>query len=176
MQIDHHFIAGTAGGVITSLLLHPLDVVKVRLQVQDGKVIESKYRGVWHAVTSIYKAEGAVGFYRGVLPACYGAGLSWGVYFYFYEAAKRRLLRGMEASGASSSSDAPADTPRPQLSLWQNMYCAWEAGTIGCFITNPFWLVKTRLQLQTNAYGTRDAKSYRSMTGEAAHVSLFSLV
>ena len=33
----------------------------------------------------------------------------------------------------------------------QNMYAAWEAGTITCFLTNPIWLVKTRMQLQAGS-------------------------
>lgn len=169
-HVDHHLVAGTAGGVITALLLHPLDLVKVRLQVQDGRTVATRYKGVLSAISSITKTEGLVGFYRGVVPAMWGSGASWGLYFYFYESCKRRMLANAraEAERSSQSSSFSASTAissgpgrparstsdesqPPRLSVSQNLYAAWEGGTITCFFTNPLWLVKTRLQLQTNA-------------------------
>ena len=159
-SIDPHLAAGISAGVVTSLLLHPLDVVKVRFQVQDGRTVATRYTGVLQATRQIFHTEGLRGLYRGVVPACWGSGASWGFYFYFYEAAKRRMKAdGWPAHFMSRENNTTT------LSMSQHMYAAWEAGTITCCFTNPLWLVKTRLQLQSGSPEMHDKQRYRGMTG-----------
>eukprot|EP01126_Amoeba_proteus_P045351 TRINITY_DN5070_c0_g1_i3.p2 TRINITY_DN5070_c0_g1~~TRINITY_DN5070_c0_g1_i3.p2 ORF type:complete len:140 (-),score=10.98 TRINITY_DN5070_c0_g1_i3:358-777(-) len=71
--------AGTISGTITRLIVAPLDVVKIRFQIQMdphliGKVghyIPPKYHymGILHAFKSIYLQEGMKGLWRGNLVA-----------------------------------------------------------------------------------------------------------
>ena len=50
--------------------------------VSDGRVKNRpEYRGLTNAIGTIIKQEGIKGFYRGVVPNCWGAGASWGFYF-----------------------------------------------------------------------------------------------
>ncbi len=157
-MLDAHLIAGILSGVATSFLLHPLDVLKVRYQVQDGVVHALRYRSLAGAVRDVHASEGLRGFYRGMAPALVGSGASWGLYFYFYESCKRRLRGGGEAP--------------PPLSALQHAYAAWEGGTITCLFTNPVWLVKTRMQLQTGPPGAAAAASggYASMAHAFASI------
>lgn len=60
-----------------------------------------------------------------------GAGTAWGVYFYLYSLSRRRR----------------ASEERP-LSDTDNLLSATEAGIAVSVVTNPIWVVKTRLQLQ----------------------------
>ena len=95
-----HLIAGISGGVISTLILQPLDLLKIRLAgelfvilnrsliicistvVNDGQLkCRPEYKGLFNAITTIMKQEGIKGFYRGVVPNCWGAGASWGFYF-----------------------------------------------------------------------------------------------
>lgn len=104
-----HLVAGISGGIASTLALHPLDLLKVRLagkrwfsvfaqflhsntntfpffnlcsSVNDGLVVtRPQYTGLTNAVTTIFRQEGIRGFYRGVTPNCWGAGASWGLYF-----------------------------------------------------------------------------------------------
>ena len=67
-QIQKHFqwkeaVAGAVSGALTVLLLHPLDVVKTRLQVQEAG--SHRYHGTVHAVRLIAKREGVRGLYAG---------------------------------------------------------------------------------------------------------------
>ena len=130
-------LSGGGAGVLTTLLLHPLDLVKVRFQVADGRAAASSLPGAGGAylpaIRAIAAADGVAGFYRGVVPACVGSGGSWGLYFLFYNAVKRRLGEG----------------GGPPLTTVQHMGAAWLAGSATCLLTNPVWLVKTRLQLQS---------------------------
>jgi solute carrier family 25 (mitochondrial folate transporter), member 32 len=190
-MLDNHLVAGTAGGVITALLLHPLDLIKVRLQVQDGRVVATRYTGIVSAVRTIASQEGLRGFYRGAVPGAWGSGASWGLYFYFYERAKRRMLPAADkhaplpatatppsdtssSHGGAPVASGPGRPPPPpaKLSVAQHLYAAWEGGTITVFFTNPLWLVKTRMQLQTttsgNISGAMPAASAAATTASAA--------
>jgi len=53
-------LAGSIAGMASKTILQPLDLVKVRLQVQDGKGI-NEYRGVIHAIQTILRTEGFLG-------------------------------------------------------------------------------------------------------------------
>jgi solute carrier family 25 folate transporter 32 len=77
-----HMVAGVSGGVASTLVLHPLDLLKVRFAVNDGRVkSRPQYHGLSNAVTMILRDEGYRGLYRGVAPNCWGAGAAWGFYF-----------------------------------------------------------------------------------------------
>lgn len=58
------FLAGTAGPVCTG----PFDVVKTRLMAQSRSGGELKYKGLFHAIKTIYAEEGLRALWRGLLP------------------------------------------------------------------------------------------------------------
>lgn len=128
-----HAIAGCGAGLTNVLALQPLDVIKTRLQVQDGAGALPMYRGTRDALFSIAKEEGWRALYSGLTPALIGSGIAWGVYFFAYNTAKQRYR---ELTGQT------------KLGPIAHLASAAEAGSIVCFVTNPIWVVKTRLQLQ----------------------------
>jgi len=133
-----HMVAGVSGGVVSTLVCHPLDLIKVRFQVYEGhalanpKVARPQYRGMLHAGLTIVKADGISGLYAGIVPNLVGGGAAWGLYFLFYNAAKN-FIRG--------------DADRA-LTWNENMLCACQSGVVTLGITNPIWVTKTRLCLQ----------------------------
>ncbi|KAH7510482.1 hypothetical protein FEM48_ZijujUnG0125500 [Ziziphus jujuba var. spinosa] len=58
------FIAGTAGPVCTG----PFDVVKTRLMAQSREGGNLKYKGMIHAIRTIYAEEGLLALWKGLLP------------------------------------------------------------------------------------------------------------
>ncbi|XP_028774660.1 folate transporter 1, chloroplastic-like isoform X2 [Neltuma alba] len=125
--------AGAVAGFATVVVMHPLDVVRTRFQVNDGRVpFVPSYKNTAHAVITVARSEGLRGLYAGLLPAVLGSTISWGLYFYFYDKAKQRYARNREE----------------KLSPGYHLASAAEAGTLVCLCTNPVWLVKTRMQLQ----------------------------
>ena len=154
-------IAGATAGVATVALLHPLDVFKTRLQVQDGSGLLPSYKGMTDVARKLWNSSGFRGLYAGrssvrgtilpcMLPQCFGggnltistmclgivpsmlgSGAAWGTYFYFYGLAKRRRT-----------------TSNTEVNTVTNLLSATEAGLIVSVLTNPIWVVKTRLQLQ----------------------------
>ncbi|KAF3440732.1 hypothetical protein FNV43_RR19018 [Rhamnella rubrinervis] len=125
--------AGAVAGFATVAAMHPLDVVRTRFQVNDGRISNlPTYKNTAHAIFTIARLEGLRGLYAGFYPAVIGSTLSWGLYFFFYDRAKQRYFRSREG----------------RLSPGLHLASAAEAGALVCFFTNPVWLVKTRLQLQ----------------------------
>jgi len=128
-----HMMAGISGGVVSTLLLHPLDLLKVRFAVDDGSQGRTKYTSIRSAMSTIVNTEGVRGLYRGVTPNVVTAGSSWGSYFLFYQTIKTRLQDG--------------DTLR-QLATGEHLLAASVAGLMTLIFTNPITVVKTRICLQ----------------------------
>ncbi|XP_056597415.1 solute carrier family 25 member 32a [Triplophysa dalaica] len=137
--------AGLSGGVISTLVLHPLDLVKIRFAVSDGLKMRPQYDGMMHCMKTIWKLEGIRGLYQGVTPNIWGAGASWGLYFLFYNAIKAYKKEGRQT----------------ELSAAEHLVSAAEAGILALCLTNPVWVTKTRLVLQYNADPSR--KHYKGM-------------
>ncbi|XP_010550434.2 PREDICTED: folate transporter 1, chloroplastic, partial [Tarenaya hassleriana] len=132
--------AGAVAGFATVAAMHPLDVVRTRFQVNDGRAPNlPTYKNTAHALFTIARLEGLRGLYAGFSPAVIGSTVSWGLYFFFYGRAKQRYSRGRDE----------------KLSPSLHLASAAEAGGLVCLCTNPIWLVKTRLQLQTPLHQTR---------------------
>jgi solute carrier family 25 (mitochondrial folate transporter), member 32 len=156
-------IAGFAGGTVSTSLLLPLDIVKLRLQVTESANPGRRFRS-FRILGGIVKYEGIRGLYQGWTPAVIGSAVSWGGYFYFYEGFKRRLIeykvseQQQEQTSLSetrlgnsvpqNASSTAADNSTVALTSLDNFVLACSAGAVMVAMTNPIWLVKTRMQLQ----------------------------
>nr|XP_011462580.1 PREDICTED: folate transporter 1, chloroplastic isoform X2 [Fragaria vesca subsp. vesca] len=132
--------AGAVAGFATVAAMHPLDVVRTRFQVNDGRVSNlPTYKNTANAIFTIARSEGLRGLYAGFSPAVIGSTVSWGLYFFFYGRAKQRYSKNGDE----------------KLSPGLHLASAAEAGALVSLCTNPIWLVKTRMQLQTPLHQTR---------------------
>lgn len=52
-------------GIGATLCVHPMDVLRVRLQLDSEGGSVRKYRGTFHLTSMIIKTEGAIGLYAG---------------------------------------------------------------------------------------------------------------
>ncbi|KAG5535982.1 hypothetical protein RHGRI_023690 [Rhododendron griersonianum] len=90
-------VAGSVAGLATVAFSHPLDVVRTRFQVSDGRTSSlALYKNTPHALWTIARTEGLRGLYAGFYPAVLGSTISWGLYFFFYSKAKERYSKGRE--------------------------------------------------------------------------------
>jgi solute carrier family 25 folate transporter 32 len=127
-----HLTAGAGAGCAATLLLHPLDLIKTRMQVQEhGCTRLPTYRGVWHACRKIVSVEGWLGLYQGLSPNLLGNTASWGLYMWLYNEGKVSLKRRTSWSDSSVYLGA-----------------ATGAGVLTSLIMHPVFTIKTRLQLQ----------------------------
>ena len=65
------------------------------MQVEESR--HGTYRSIGSSLRVVLKNEGVRGLYQGLTPAIIGACGSWGGYFYFYEAAKKRKMMNLPA-------------------------------------------------------------------------------
>ncbi|XP_078494770.1 solute carrier family 25 member 32 [Ciona intestinalis] len=140
-----HFVAGVAGGTTATCVLHPLDLIKIRFSVSDGLPTRPQYNSMWDLTKKVWRTNGVRGLYTGVTPNIVGAGMSWGLYFFFYNTIKSYLNNG---DGSKA------------LTIPQYIGCGLVSGSATLAVTNPIWIAKTRLCLQ---YETQQ-KQYRGMT------------
>jgi solute carrier family 25 (mitochondrial folate transporter), member 32 len=137
-------IAGLSSGAASTVLLYPLDLIKVRLQVTES----GRKRGIVRTLRQIVHYEGIQGLYQGLTPALMGSAISWGGYFFFYEEIKKELLHLKNQNET-----------RNELGSLENFSAACLSGAIMVGFTNPIWLIKTRMQLQMKKFQEHQLKA-----------------
>lgn len=130
--------SGALAGFLSGLVVCPLDVAKTRFQAQGAYLrnnsnnanITPKYKGAFQSMSLIWHKEGIRGLYRGVVPITLGYFPTWMIYFSCYEHFKK-LFTNL--------------THDDNISYFAS---AISSGAISSTLTNPIWVVKTRLMLQ----------------------------
>ncbi|KAG9768975.1 Mitochondrial FAD carrier protein FLX1 [Exophiala dermatitidis] len=138
-------IAGLSAGLISTIIVHPLDIIKTRLQVDtSAHPLLNSSRSV---LRDILRNEGPTrisALYRGLTPNLVGNSAGWGLYFLWYREAQDviRKVRGYQ--------------PGQQLSSVEYLTASALSGGLSAILTNPIWVVKTRMlstsATQTGAY------------------------
>lgn len=130
-------VAGFTAGIVSTLCLHPLDLIKTRLQVD--RTSPSRLGSSLRIIRHILQHEGGPSaFYRGLSPNLLGNSTSWALYFLSYNHLK---------SGLRRLHHAEPDTP---LSAAEYFAASGGAGLLTSLATNPIWVLKTRM-LSTGA-------------------------
>ncbi|XP_024539740.1 nicotinamide adenine dinucleotide transporter 1, chloroplastic [Selaginella moellendorffii] len=135
-------VAGAGAGSISATFVAPLDVVKTRLQIQRipkaGQLGVNAFGGtsLGKTLQSIVRQEGVRGLYQGLAPTILALLPNWAVFFTTYEQMKRLLQTRDSQAG------------KQQLTMSSHLLAATVAGAATNLITNPLWVVKTRLQTQ----------------------------
>ncbi|GKU90283.1 hypothetical protein SLEP1_g4293 [Rubroshorea leprosula] len=153
-----HAGAGASAGAIAATFVCPLDVIKTRLQVHClPEATQSIPRGgvIITSLQNIIKTEGFKGLYHGLSPTILALLANWTVYFTLYEQLKHILRSHGDSSG--------------QLTIGGNVVAAAGAGAVTAITTNPFWVVKTRLQTQGMRADVVPYKSVHSALGRILH-------
>ncbi|KAJ1886833.1 hypothetical protein LPJ66_009434 [Kickxella alabastrina] len=89
-----HMLAGGTCGVVSWLLIFPVDLVKSTMQSQVLKPkATQEYKSAWQCVRSIYSKVGGTGFYRGISVSLIRAFPIHGLNFVIYEWARANICR-----------------------------------------------------------------------------------
>ena len=88
------------------------------------------YRGIYDAISKMYKSEGLSSLYRGVLMNAFAGALANSIFFYVYSDGKKRY---------NYNPDKPFGLT--------TMLISYRAGLASMFVTTPLWTVKTRIIL-----------------------------
>jgi solute carrier family 25 protein 33/36 len=140
VSFSKNFIAGGLAGTIGAAVTCPLEVVKTRLQSSlytkqtvtstGPQFVWQHIRGVFDALVHIKRTEGVRALWKGLVPNLIGVVPARSIYFSVYQTSKHKYLDYMKESS------------------FVHMLSAATAGTSTAIVTNPIWLIKTRMQLQ----------------------------
>jgi len=120
--------AGGLAGATASVVCYPLDLVRSFLSVQTTN---QQYRGIAHCMSSIVKAEGILGLYRGMVPTLFGIAPYVALNFAVFDTLKRKYLPnrdhqyfdvinfslGAISGGVAASLTYPTDVIRRRVQL-----------------------------------------------------------
>jgi len=136
------FLSGGVAGTVAASITNPLEVIKTQLQSSNTELAKGHPMEIAKRIMS---QDGVSGFFRGLPPTLVGIIPSRSAYFYAYQRTKKFL-----------SPTLPEGSPGNAL------VAGFLAGITGNTLTNPIWMVRTRMQLliDHNA-GQRQYTGYR---------------
>eukprot|EP00249_Psilotum_nudum_P022784 c28643_g1_i2 orf=510-1679(+) len=143
--------AGACAGIIAMSATYPLDMVRGRLTVQtEGS--SSRYRGMFHAVSTVAKEEGPRALYKGWLPSVIGVVPYVGLNFAVYESLKDWVIKSQPFGHVENS----------ELSVGTKLACGAAAGTVGQTVAYPLDVIRRRMQM----IGWKDASPVITANGK----------
>ncbi|KAK9716652.1 hypothetical protein RND81_06G248100 [Saponaria officinalis] len=128
--------AGACAGIIAMSATYPMDMVRGRLTVQTDKSPQ-QYRGIYHALTTVFREEGARALYKGWLPSVIGVIPYVGLNFAVYESLKDYLVKENPFGLVQDN----------ELSVTTRLACGAAAGTVGQTVAYPLDVIRRRMQM-----------------------------
>ncbi|KAL1848039.1 hypothetical protein Plec18170_008214 [Paecilomyces lecythidis] len=139
-----HALAGAGGGILSMVLTYPLITLSTRAQVESKRA----HSTTLDAVRRIVQREGISGLYAGLESALFGISVTNFVYYYWYEWTRAAFEKAAIKAGRASK----------KLTTVESMIAGAIAGSATVLITNPIWVVNTRMT-------TRKSESEESLPG-----------
>ncbi|KFX95358.1 hypothetical protein O988_05831, partial [Pseudogymnoascus sp. VKM F-3808] len=124
--------AGLSAGAMSTLVVHPLDIIKTRLQIHRTHITHTPTTSLTLARSLLSHPQPLTSLYRGLTPNLLGNSASWALFFYFKSLVETPLSR---YRARQSSALTPADYFLASLG----------AGLLTTLATNPIWVLKTRM-------------------------------
>ncbi|KAK7531342.1 mitochondrial carrier domain-containing protein [Phyllosticta citribraziliensis] len=144
-------VAGFSAGVIATLVAHPFDVLKTRLQLD--RTHRPQWGNSFLILRNIVHDEGSIkALYRGLMPNMIGNSVSWGLYFLWYRNLKD-VFQGWRGAGQ-------------RLTSSDYFLASGASGILTAVCTNPIWVIKTRM-LST---GRNTPGAYRGISHGASEI------
>ncbi|GMP96608.1 hypothetical protein CsSME_00045164 [Camellia sinensis var. sinensis] len=144
--------AGACAGIIAMSATYPMDMVRGRLTVQT-EMSPRQYRGIFHALSTVFREEGPRALYRGWLPSVIGVIPYVGLNFAVYESLKDWLIKSRPFGLVENT----------ELSVTTKLACGAAAGTVGQTVAYPLDVIRRRMQM----VGWKDAASVVTGDGKS---------
>lgn len=202
-------IAGLLAGSLATLVVHPLDIVKTRMQSESwpslaidwscrllrrrGSVHQSMVAASSGQPTTLSVMRGLLAqsrnpvaaVYRGLMPNLVGNATSWASFFFFKNGIERTMAAvkphgreqqpkaSFEAGGQLASTSSPSAaagtgtataTGEALLAPSDFFAASLLAGALTQVITNPIWVLKTRLVSSDRTATGADANMWAAAT------------
>jgi len=118
-------VAGILGGVVSSTVMHPIDIVQKRIQVSK----HGTYDGIWDGLVKTARQNGFLGLYDGLLMTYVQQITKNTAFFSLYETLKAlrppqttatQLLYGMMAGAVTTIFTTPLQVVTTQMNVYSN--------------------------------------------------------
>ncbi|KAL7925449.1 mitochondrial carrier domain-containing protein [Trichoderma austrokoningii] len=125
-------IAGLSAGTVATLVVHPLDIVKTRMQISTSAASAASHDlsavAMLRSLTNSPKPLASL--YRGLVPNLSGNALSWASFFFF-----KSRFEDLLSLARGSERPTPSDF----------FIASALGGAATSVLSNPIWVVKTRM-------------------------------
>jgi len=148
-----HALAGAGGGVLSMALTYPLITLSTRAQV-ESKRAETAFLA---AVQNIIAREGVAGLYSGLSSALFGISVTNFVYYYWYEWTRAFFEAAAAKAGRASK----------KLTTVESMIAGAIAGSATVILTNPIWVVNTRMTARKHTSEAEESGEKDTLPGGA---------
>ncbi|XP_047939634.1 probable ADP,ATP carrier protein At5g56450 [Salvia hispanica] len=128
-----NFLAGSAAGCTTLIIIYPLDIAHTRLAADLGRTETRQFRGIHHFLSTVYRKDGVRGVYRGLSASLHGMIVHRGLYFGGFDTVKEMMAE-------ESGSDAV---------LWKRWAAAQAVTTTAGMLSYPLDTVRRRMMMQS---------------------------
>jgi hypothetical protein len=128
-------VAGALAGLLSDGVVHPIDTVRARLQVQAMHQTTTAYTSATQALRAIIRNEGFLALYKGFGAVAFGTIPGHALYFAGYEASKRALEPIKENTGKVG-----------EISV--HLSAGFIADVFGSLAWTPMDVIKQRMQTQ----------------------------
>ena len=146
VEVATRFGIALTAGCGASCCVHPLDVIRVNLQVDQAGA--RQYRGMLHCGQTILRREGLRGLY---------AGISAGMFRQITYGGPRMAFYPLLVDAATPAGDAPG-TPLP---LWKKFACGATAGGVASVLGVPSEVSLVRMQADASIVDKAKARNYK---------------
>ncbi|XP_047160530.1 peroxisomal nicotinamide adenine dinucleotide carrier-like isoform X1 [Vigna umbellata] len=145
-------LAGAGGGIIAQIITYPLQTVNTRQQTErtlkrNKQSLPSNTTtapGTLLQIFQVIRTEGWGGLYSGLKPSLLGTAASQGIYYYFYQVFKNKAVAIAAARKVKGRGDGT-------VGMFGWLVVAAIAGSLNVLLTNPIWVLVTRMQTHTQA-------------------------
>ncbi|KAB2078642.1 hypothetical protein ERO13_A06G164500v2 [Gossypium hirsutum] len=134
-------LAGAGGGIIAQLITYPLQTVNTRQQTERDLKKEKRKLGTIEQMCQVVKQEGWERLYGGLTPSIVGTTASQGLYYYFYQIFRNKAeIKALERQKKGIGDGS--------VGMLSSLIVAALSGCVNVLLTNPIWVVVTRMQIQ----------------------------
>ncbi|PHU18190.1 Peroxisomal nicotinamide adenine dinucleotide carrier [Capsicum chinense] len=116
--------------------------VNTRQQTDRNSKKMKKTLSTIEQMSQVVKQEGWDGLYGGLAPSLVGTAASQGVYYYFYQILRNRAETNALARKKNGIGDG-------SVGMFSSLLVAALSGCVNVLLTNPIWVVVTRMQTHT---------------------------
>ncbi|GMH56717.1 hypothetical protein TrST_g10879 [Triparma strigata] len=144
------FLSGGIGGMCSTLVGHPIDLVKVRMQTQASGT-KPAFNGTFDCLSQTFKREGVRGLYRGVSAPMTAIAPIYAVVFWGYDMGGRLTRKHYDMQ------------PNEPMSLNMIMFAGGFSALPTTAIMAPSERIKCLLQVQANEIEKGGKPKYKGM-------------